>query len=464
MNSKKEQYITAGILFLDIYGYSKLDEIEFLHVHNKLMPDLYNLLNEENEEDNYLYKNTWGDGIILLNEDYVKLASVALKIRDYLNNNRYENIPVLKGKTLRARIALHRGEFMESCDPFQQRNCYVGLEIVRAARIEPITPVGCAFATEKMKDSITERHKRQRALGEFHFIPKGKVNLAKGFGTETIWEITHASDRDRDTHRETKTEYTDPENETDTAELKAKVAKISTLTNNGHHPKPLYFCYRENDIPCQFQTEALCLMAELLRSNEAKKETQRFALCLKEIREKLSHIYSLLDDPNVHTWKLTDSYSSISMALHEVNTFFSYLGRSYSATWPVKRKIKVFLERRTKTLRPFHNVDFLKGLDFLRKFCCENKKRSVLDEAEEFRTSNEVRYNISLVLKNSTPIENALSDLQEIRDKKTTEVIKEHLTDCASVDLLKCFCNICSLLPHIDKKLSQVPGIWSEAT
>ena len=464
MNTNKEPYISAGILFLDIYGYSKLDEIEFLHVHNELMPELYNLLNEKNEEDNYLYKNTWGDAIILLNQDYVKLARVALKIRDYLNNNRYENIHVLKGKTLRARIALHLGEFMESFDPFQQRKFYVGLEIVRAARIEPITSVGCAFATETMKNSITKRAERQGALGEFHFIPKDKVNLAKDFGPETIWEITHANDRDREPPHETETEHTDPENETDTAELKAKIAKISTLTNNGHHPEPVYFCYRKKDLSCKFQTEALCLMAELLRSNEAKKETQRFALCLKEIREKLSHISLLLDDPNVPTWKLTDSYSSISMALHEVNTFFSYLGRSYNATWSVKRKIKVFLERRTKTLRPFHNVDFLKGLDFLRKFCCENKKRSVLDEVEKFRTSNKVRYNISLVLKNSTPIENALSDLQEIRDKKTTEVIKEHLTDCASVDLLKCFCNICSLLPHIDKKLSQVPGIWSEAT
>jgi len=185
-------YIEAGILFFDVHGYSKLNEIQLQAFHEKVWPWLFDLI--ESEKSDYLYKNTWGDGIVLLHQDAEILADVALSLRDYFNHRKYTDVDVLYKLDLRSRIAIHKAEFLPVKDPFQNREGFFGLEIVRGARIEPIIPPGRVWATDELVKAIKDRQSRRGQLARFNFTLKGELPLAKAFGTEIIWEITHAGE------------------------------------------------------------------------------------------------------------------------------------------------------------------------------------------------------------------------------------------------------------------------------
>jgi class 3 adenylate cyclase len=50
-------------------------------------------------------------------------------------------------RSLNLRIGLHAGPVYSCIDPVTQRTNYIGAHVSRAARIEPITPVGQVYAS-----------------------------------------------------------------------------------------------------------------------------------------------------------------------------------------------------------------------------------------------------------------------------------------------------------------------------
>ena len=180
-------YQTAGILFFDTKGYSKLDDTELRAYHERLWPMLY----ESNDFRQFLYINTWGDGIIMLHDDYEILIQVALSIRDFFRQGKYTSIDIFRNKELSARIAIHLGEFLKSYDPFRECDNYLGREIIRCARIEPIIEPGYVWATDEIKVQVERRWQNAGRRPVYNFIEQGEIPLAKAFGTEHLWAVDH---------------------------------------------------------------------------------------------------------------------------------------------------------------------------------------------------------------------------------------------------------------------------------
>jgi len=186
-------YEAAGILFFDVHGYSNLSQFQMEAYHRKIWPVLHESAVKKRgraDERDYLYKNTWGDGIVLIHEDHYKLALVALEWMAYFTEGQYkvDADPTFNEVALLPRIAMNYGEFQSAQDPFQNRLSYFGKEIIRAARIEPITEPGHVWVTPIEKEFIKRRQDAERAH-LIEFIDRGKLELAKKFEADHLFEI-----------------------------------------------------------------------------------------------------------------------------------------------------------------------------------------------------------------------------------------------------------------------------------
>ena len=102
---------------------------------------------EKNKAD-VLLANTWGDGLFLVFDDAGKAASCALALQEALTevNRAASGLP----DTMALRIGLHLGPAYTARDPILLRDNFFGAHVSRAARIEPVTPLGCVYVTETM--------------------------------------------------------------------------------------------------------------------------------------------------------------------------------------------------------------------------------------------------------------------------------------------------------------------------
>jgi class 3 adenylate cyclase len=110
-----------------------------------------------------LIKNTWGDALYCVFASVQDGGNFALQLRDLVVNTDWQ----AKGlpKEINLRISLHAGPVYCYKEPVFKELAYAGSHIVRAARIEPITPPGQVFAsqqfaalasTQRVKDIICE--------------------------------------------------------------------------------------------------------------------------------------------------------------------------------------------------------------------------------------------------------------------------------------------------------------------
>ncbi|MEM7704474.1 MAG: hypothetical protein AAF358_02920 [Pseudomonadota bacterium] len=184
-----------AILFADISGYSKLDYHETGAFHEYLMECLYERISTV--VDGAKYTNSWGDGVIVIHERTLLLASAARTMNEYLNSNEYRHEP--KGDArfippgLKMRVALHYGGYEKSLDPFRGREeTPYGPSIVTAARLEPKVEPGQIWATDEYVSELkTEFFERQGSdiSGEMSIRPLGEIELAKGFGNHIVHEL-----------------------------------------------------------------------------------------------------------------------------------------------------------------------------------------------------------------------------------------------------------------------------------
>jgi len=187
MNSPFDQYISASFLYLDIKGYSLLDEDRLSKFHKKVYPEIHAITEKI---DGYLYKNTWGDGIILVHNDSELLLDIALEIRDYFRSCRYTTFDLLRNTDLGSRLFIGRGEFLRSSDPFTEREGLFGIELVATARLEPLVPPNRVLVSSEVKDHVEMRLHREARTLRFKFTDLGAVELAKQFGSSQIFEVT----------------------------------------------------------------------------------------------------------------------------------------------------------------------------------------------------------------------------------------------------------------------------------
>ena len=147
---------TISILFLDIVGYSKLNEPQLRDYFERVLPQLASIINKE--PDKHLELNTWGDGVFIVSKDPYWLAQTALHLRDHFKTTNWldYHLPT----EFACRISLNTGVAFIGHDPLRNRGGVVGSQINLGARIEPVTPTGEVFVTDQFARMIdTNVHK-----------------------------------------------------------------------------------------------------------------------------------------------------------------------------------------------------------------------------------------------------------------------------------------------------------------
>jgi class 3 adenylate cyclase/tetratricopeptide (TPR) repeat protein len=162
-----------ALLFADAEGFSKLSDEQvplfaqhFLGLAGKLASE---------SKHRPLTKNTWGDGLYFVFANVQDAGQFALDLRDVVRATDWSKhrLPALN-----LRIGLHAGPVYSCCDPVTKHTTYIGANVSRAARIEPITPTGQVYASQTFAALAAAE-----GVKEFRCDYVGQTSMAKKYGT-----------------------------------------------------------------------------------------------------------------------------------------------------------------------------------------------------------------------------------------------------------------------------------------
>ena len=172
-----------ALLFADAVGFSKLDEDQvprFVRHFLGLVGDVVTTASQP-----AMLRNTWGDGIYCVFPDVASAALCALDLNDRIADTDW----TAKGlPPLTLRIGLHAGPVYACVDPVTGRQNYVGAQVSRAARIEPITPPGQVYASQAFAALAAASHSPG-----FRCDYVGQTGLAKNYGTYPTFVVRRGS-------------------------------------------------------------------------------------------------------------------------------------------------------------------------------------------------------------------------------------------------------------------------------
>jgi class 3 adenylate cyclase/tetratricopeptide (TPR) repeat protein len=173
-----------AMLFADVVGSSKIMEEQVPNFVEHFMGAINRLVAES--PDKPLLKNTWGDALYSVFASVQEGGNFALQLRDLVSGTDWE----AKGlpKELNLRISLHAGPVYCYKEPLFKELEYAGSHIVRAARIEPITPPGQVYASQQFAALASTR----RVQG-FTCEYAGRIPLPKHAGIIPLYLVRHAT-------------------------------------------------------------------------------------------------------------------------------------------------------------------------------------------------------------------------------------------------------------------------------
>ncbi|THB67659.1 MAG: hypothetical protein D6E12_08125 [Desulfovibrio sp.] len=167
------------MLFADVVGFSKLRED---HIPPFIQDFLGQVADMALAWDGLEVKNTWGDALYLVFDDVARAGCFALKLVHMVNATDWNSrgLP----KNLNLRVALHAGPVYSCTDPVIEQHTYTGTHVSRAARIEPITPVGQVYASQAFAALAAAK-----GVMDFSCEYVGQTDFAKNYGTFPIYHI-----------------------------------------------------------------------------------------------------------------------------------------------------------------------------------------------------------------------------------------------------------------------------------
>jgi class 3 adenylate cyclase len=135
-----------AMLFADAVKFSRLTEQQIPQFVRHFLGMVGELLTTTPHTP--VVRNTWGDGLYLVFRHVRDAGLFALELSRRVGEPRYwveRGLP----EGLNLRIALHAGPVYECLEPITGQTTYMGTQVSRAARIEPITPAGEVYASEE---------------------------------------------------------------------------------------------------------------------------------------------------------------------------------------------------------------------------------------------------------------------------------------------------------------------------
>jgi class 3 adenylate cyclase len=169
-----------AMLFADVKNFSRLPERKAPEFFMAFLQRVRQVL--EHSPVQPCFKNTWGDGLFVVLDTVRDCADFALRLLDDLE--RLDWIGLGLPEDTGIRIGLHTGPVFQGQDPIIERDSYFGTHVSRAARIEPVTAPGSAFASEQFAASLA-----MEAPEEFRCEYLGLHDLAKGFDRCPLYRV-----------------------------------------------------------------------------------------------------------------------------------------------------------------------------------------------------------------------------------------------------------------------------------
>ncbi len=169
-----------AILFADAVKFSELTEVQIPRFVTDFLGMVRDLLATAAQKP--VIRNTWGDGLYFVFESVRDAGNFALELSARVGSFQWEE----KGlpKLLSLRIALHAGAVYRCTDPVTEQVNYVGTQVSRAARIEPITPAGQVYASEEFAAMALAEQVR-----DFTCEYVGQTPLAKNAGMMATYHV-----------------------------------------------------------------------------------------------------------------------------------------------------------------------------------------------------------------------------------------------------------------------------------
>jgi class 3 adenylate cyclase len=134
-----------AMLFADVKNFSKLKERDAPAFFLAFLRQVHRVISRGPIKP--LFSNTWGDGLYVVTQDVRSAADLALCLLQDLGELDWQQLGLPKDTGVR--IGLHTGPVFKGPDPIIEKDNYFGSHVSRAARIEPVTVPGCAFASEQ---------------------------------------------------------------------------------------------------------------------------------------------------------------------------------------------------------------------------------------------------------------------------------------------------------------------------
>lgn len=172
-----------SMLFADFAGYSKLRDAVIPDFQRVFLDAAAALIDTAGAKP--LEAKTWGDALYTVFDDASDAAEFALRFAERMRSFDWARTGV--GDAVQVRVALHAGPVYRTFDPVMRRDSYFGANVTRAARIEPITPVGVVYASETFAATLAPH-----ADGRFAIEYVGATALAKGFGEARVYRLERA--------------------------------------------------------------------------------------------------------------------------------------------------------------------------------------------------------------------------------------------------------------------------------
>ncbi len=175
-----------SVLFADVAGFSRIPEwmlSDFLEDYSRFLKGTMTT----DVGQRLTYANTWGDGIYAVFDSVTDAAAFALELLEPLTVAEPDWAHYELAAPSPFRIGLHTGPVFELPDLFQGRSAFGGQHVTRAARIEPATIPGCAYASEPFAALLM-----REASALFHIESVGLHSLAKEYDRCPLYRIARA--------------------------------------------------------------------------------------------------------------------------------------------------------------------------------------------------------------------------------------------------------------------------------
>jgi hypothetical protein len=126
--------------------------------------------------------NSWGDAIYAVFDTPEAGAEFALRLLARVREVDWTAAGLSDSSQIR--VALHAGPVFSGFDPIMGRDNYFGSSVTKAARIEPVTPPGMAYASEAFAATLAAADRDNFVLEYIGALP-----LAKGYGESRIYRL-----------------------------------------------------------------------------------------------------------------------------------------------------------------------------------------------------------------------------------------------------------------------------------